>query len=196
MGKRISQLAEITTVDGDDLLNVVDVSDTTYSASGTNKKVKRSNLIKDLTVNNLASGVLDTDLSSVSGNDDTIPSAKATKAYVDGKSTVLYDNSSGTTSTITLSSSSANFDYFAIYFKTSNGSYDFAEVPSPNGKLVNLMSGNYYQGTQYIQIALISISGTSITWSNNTQIALSSTPTITINSSGNYVYITKIVGIK
>jgi hypothetical protein len=83
MGKRISQLAEITTVDSDDLLNIVDVSDTTYSASGTNKKVKRSNLIKDLTVDNLASGVLDTDLSSVSGNDDTIPSAKATKAFID-----------------------------------------------------------------------------------------------------------------
>ncbi len=168
MAKRISQLAEITTVDSDDLLNIVDVSDTTYSASGTNKKVKKSNLIKDL----------------------------ATKAYVDGKRTVLYDNSSGTTSTITLSSSSANFDYLAIYFKTSNGSYDFTEVPSPNGKLVNLVSANYYGGNEYIQIALISISGTSITWSNNTQVALSSTPAITINSSGNYVFITKVIGIK
>ena len=33
----------------------------------------------------LASGVLDTDLSSVSGSDDTIPSAKATKAALDAK---------------------------------------------------------------------------------------------------------------
>ena len=48
MGKRISQLAEITTVDSNDLLNVVDVSDTTYSASGTNKKVKKSSLAKSL----------------------------------------------------------------------------------------------------------------------------------------------------
>ena len=47
MGKRISQLAEITTVDGDDLLNVVDVSDTTYSASGTNKRVTKANLLKE-----------------------------------------------------------------------------------------------------------------------------------------------------
>lgn len=47
MGKRISQLAEITTVDSNDLLNVVDVSDTTYSASGTNKRVTKANLLKE-----------------------------------------------------------------------------------------------------------------------------------------------------
>jgi hypothetical protein len=38
----------------------------------------------DITTIHIASGTLDTDLSSVSGSDDTIPSAKATKAYVDG----------------------------------------------------------------------------------------------------------------
>ena len=37
----------------------------------------------DITTSHIASSTLDTDLSSVSGNDDTIPSAKATKAYVD-----------------------------------------------------------------------------------------------------------------
>ena len=38
----------------------------------------------DITTSHIASSTLDTDLSSVSGSDDTIPSAKATKAYVDG----------------------------------------------------------------------------------------------------------------
>ena len=38
----------------------------------------------DITTSHIASGTLDTDLSSVSSSDDTIPSAKATKAYVDG----------------------------------------------------------------------------------------------------------------
>ena len=83
MGERITDLTETESVDDNDLLTFVDVSDTLYSVNGTNKKVKKSNLIKDLTVDNLASGVLDTDLSSVSGNDDTIPSAKATKAFID-----------------------------------------------------------------------------------------------------------------
>ena len=34
-------------------------------------------------MDNLKSGVLDTDLSSVSGSDDTVASAKAIKAYID-----------------------------------------------------------------------------------------------------------------
>ena len=38
----------------------------------------------DITTSHIASSTLDTDLSSVSSSDDTIPSAKATKAYVDG----------------------------------------------------------------------------------------------------------------
>lgn len=37
----------------------------------------------DITTSHIASSTLDTDLSSVSGTDDTIPSAKATKSYVD-----------------------------------------------------------------------------------------------------------------
>jgi hypothetical protein len=43
------------------------------------------NSITNIEVADLASGVLDTDLSTVSASDDTVPSAKATKAYVDGQ---------------------------------------------------------------------------------------------------------------
>ena len=50
----------------------------------TNKSIDAdNNTISNLEVDNLKSGVLDTDLTSVSGSDDTIPSAKAVKAYVD-----------------------------------------------------------------------------------------------------------------
>jgi hypothetical protein len=42
-----------------------------------------NNAVSNIEVDNLKAGVLDTDLSSVSASDDTIPSAKATKAYVD-----------------------------------------------------------------------------------------------------------------
>lgn len=52
----------------------------------TNKEIDASlNDISNLTVTMLASGVLDTDLSSVSASDDTLPSAKAVKAYVDSQ---------------------------------------------------------------------------------------------------------------
>lgn len=51
----------------------------TIDANGT------GNSITNLEVADFASGVIDTDLSSVSGSDDTLPSAKATKAALDGK---------------------------------------------------------------------------------------------------------------
>ena len=54
----------------------------------TNKTIDANatgNSITNIEVADLASGVLDTDLSSVSASDDTIPSAKATKAYVDAQ---------------------------------------------------------------------------------------------------------------
>jgi len=50
----------------------------------TNKSIDAdNNTISNLEVDNLKAGVLDTDLNMVSPMDDTIPSAKATKAYVD-----------------------------------------------------------------------------------------------------------------
>ena len=56
----------------------------TSTTTFTNKTIDAdNNTISNLEVDNLKSGVLDTDLSSVSGSDDTIPSAKATKTYVD-----------------------------------------------------------------------------------------------------------------
>ena len=51
----------------------------TIDANGT------GNSITNLEVADLASGVLDTDISSVSGSDDTIASAKAIKTYVDAQ---------------------------------------------------------------------------------------------------------------
>ncbi len=46
------------------------------------------NVFNNLTLLSFAAGVLDTDLSSVSGADDTIPSAKATKTALDLKVTL------------------------------------------------------------------------------------------------------------
>ncbi len=52
----------------------------TFDADGT------GNSLTNIEVANLKSGVLDTDISSVSGSDDTLASAKAIKAYVDSTS--------------------------------------------------------------------------------------------------------------
>ena len=60
---------------------------TTETQTLTNKTIDvDNNTISNIEVDNFKSGVLDTDLSSVSGNDNTLASAKAIKAYVDANS--------------------------------------------------------------------------------------------------------------
>ena len=67
----------------------VDTFDTYLAATTktlTNKTIDAdNNTVSNLEVDNLKSGVLDTDLSSVAGTDTTLASAKAIKAYVDAQ---------------------------------------------------------------------------------------------------------------
>ena len=77
------------------------VSLVTGTETLTNKTIDAdNNTISNIEVDNLKSGVLDTDISSVSGSDDTVASAKAIKTYVDARTTTV-----GSTA-ITLGSSS------------------------------------------------------------------------------------------
>ena len=79
----------------------------------------------------------------------------------------LYDNSSGTTGTITLSESAANFTFLDIYYgdsKAVNGGWKCERVVSPNGKKANLHL-ECGDGTSQIRInmRIVNISGTSVT---------------------------------
>ena len=69
----------------------VDTFDTYLAATTktlTNKTIDvDNNTVSNIEVDNLKSGVLDTDLSSVAGTDTTLASAKAIKAYVDAQLT-------------------------------------------------------------------------------------------------------------
>ena len=71
---------------GNNVTLAIDATVTTLTGTQalTNKTIDvDSNTVSNLEVDNLKSGVLDTDLSSVSGSDDTLASAKAIKTYVD-----------------------------------------------------------------------------------------------------------------
>ena len=64
------------------------VATLTDSQTLTNKVLDiDNNTLSNVEVDNLKSGVLDTDLTSVSGSDDTLASAKAIKTYVDSQVT-------------------------------------------------------------------------------------------------------------
>src|SRR6056300_1326710 len=93
----ISDLGSYITASSTDTL-----TNKTFDANGT------GNSISNIEVADFASGVLDTDLSSVAGTDTTLASAKAIKAYVDAQNanqmtTFTISDDSSTTSTITQS---------------------------------------------------------------------------------------------
>ena len=103
-----SNTITITEADISDLGSYITASSTdtltnkTFNANGT------GNSISNIEVADFASGVLDTDLSSVAGTDTTLASAKAIKTYVDSAvanqmTTFTIADDSSTTTTITQS---------------------------------------------------------------------------------------------
>jgi hypothetical protein len=100
-----------STISGDTITLAIDNTVTTASSTNTftNKSFDANgtgNSITNLEVADFASGVIDTDISSVSASDDTLASAKAIKTYVDNQvanqmTTFTIADDSSTTSTIT-----------------------------------------------------------------------------------------------
>lgn len=85
----------------------------------------------------------------------------------------LYDNSSGTTGTVTLNETSANFAYLEIFYGKSEGNPIYrnsVKVNAPNGKIANLLIAyNIYSGSMsQLQSKCVSISGTSVANTSNT----------------------------
>ena len=72
-----------------------EVVDKTTAQTLENKSIDAdNNTISNIEVDNLKSGVLDTDISTTSASDDTIPSAKAAKSYVDSSIVTERDTAS------------------------------------------------------------------------------------------------------
>lgn len=108
----------------------------------------------------------------------------------------LYDNSTGTTGTVTLSSSSANFIYLEIYYKNADGQYGSVRVNAPNGKttygtIIRKTSGDT---AVLINSALFAISGTTITPSRNSQANIYFSGSS--NSDTNTLSIVKVLGYR
>jgi hypothetical protein len=103
----------------------------------------------NVTTAHLATGVLDTDLSSVSASDDTLPSAKATKAYADLK--IALTSVSGTA---TASGDLAAGDYINLYLDGATLKMRQASCSTPYRAdgFVLAAVGNTVAGTFYVGI--------------------------------------------
>ena len=109
---------------------------------------------------------------------------------------VLYNNESGSNGTIALSETAKNFKYIEIIFRDNDQTYSSVMVYKPNGKFVDLTTLARWSSTFYIKQKRVAISGTSITSGNATEVQLTTAPKITINTSANNIYITRVVGYR
>ena len=111
--------------------------------------------------------------------------------------TNLYNNTTGSNTSVTLSQTAANFTYLDIFYKGA-GYYNCTRVYAPNGKNVSLMSntnGDYANLVVQMSFATAYINGTTITLQNQAMINFS-------NTNGNYnwfasnTYIVRVDGYK
>lgn len=75
---------------------------------------------------------------------------------------ILYDNTSGTTGTVTLNESSANFKYLEIFFGA-NKQISSVKYSVERGTEVNLVYGFYSGGLVSVETVMCKVSGTTIT---------------------------------
>lgn len=106
---------------------------------------------------------------------------------------VLYNSASGTAGTVTLSDSVENYTYLEIFYRSSgDNACGSVKVFSPNGKLVHLGTIHYIADFDYAKFALVNVSGSMITFSQNYQIVLKNNGST--YSSENAIFITRVVG--
>ena len=117
--------------------------------------------VSGLTVNELASGVLDIDLTSVSASDDTLASAKAIKAYVDasaGGGGLFSETSSGIWASPSITTATLNGDLVVTGDVTSNSDErlkDNIETITSALDKVNALRGVYYDKDNSRHVGLI-----------------------------------------
>lgn len=106
---------------------------------------------------------------------------------------VLYNSANGTAETVTLSDSAENYTYLEIFYRSSgDNACSSVKVFSPNGKLVHLGTIHYIADYDYAKFALVSVSKSMITFSQNYQITLKSNGST--YSAENAIFITRVVG--
>ena len=109
----------------------------------------------------------------------------------------LYNNSFGTTGTVTLSETAANFSRIDIFFSKAGSYFNTTTVYSPNGKNVSLLTAYIMDSKKdsQLQMSTVYISGTSITRKNYGGVNMSNGATTSVFAS-NEIGIYRVVGYK
>lgn len=107
----------------------------------------------------------------------------------------LYNDSTGTTGTVTLNDSAANYSYIEIFYKSTNDDiYGSVKVADPNGKRAQFNCAVITSSADfYIKTKSVSISGTSITQYGYAGFIVANTGTYTPE---NGFAIVKVIGWK
>lgn len=109
-------------------------------------------------------------------------------------SKVLYDNPTGANTTVNLSEPSANFKYLDIFFRDNDNTHSSVRVYEPDGKFVDLTTLANWSKMLYVKQARFQISGSKISPTSYSESALTSSPSTSIQTTTNMIYITKVVG--
>lgn len=141
--------------------------------------------------------------SAVTENAEKIDNLETQMVTTEGK--VLYENTSGSAEDITLTDSSANYDYIEIFFRTNDRVYNSTKVYSPNGKTVDLTSVfahyNSSEGMRvYIKVKIVTINESIISQVTANEIVSAAQVKITnsavTSGASNNIHITRVVGYK
>lgn len=140
---------------------------------------------------------------------DNAPSANRTQYLPDFDGIIalepvkLYENATGTTGTVTLSETAANFTYLDIYYYTSHGSgstpkrMSHVRVYDPDGQKVALTNTVYWSNELLISQSQIAISGKSITRLSNEQAQFKlTTNAVSRTATTTNIYIYRVDGYR
>ena len=113
---------------------------------------------------------------------------------------ILYNNSTGSNTSITLSSSAANYSYLEIYYKSNDDVVGFTRIDSPNNKtFATIMVRPTSQGDTstavYLKTTEFAINGTTISNSYYMEVMMENHSNPTFYGNNN-IYIVKVVGYK
>ena len=125
------------------------------------------------------------------------PETDKESAYYYNGGYTLYNNTSGTDGTVTLSQSISAFNYVEIFYcDNNNRDHGSVKVSAPNDKTVALYVIEPADNSTYIRRTRVTISGTTITPGNCGYISVTSANQWTNKYGTNYIKILKVVGYR